>query len=328
MPSQLVHRRYIAMRFHETLRSISPLVKILPVFGFTCGLMGAVSYLCTDMLSLRLFTIANGGIACVFYFLQPKPIWVSIFWNFVFFAINIVQVAMLLAAKGRTFTEKEMDLYRHFSHTMSVQQWGMLLSCGNGFKKAAPGEVILQQGETSTRIVIISSGCVRFIKGDCELNAVGPGTICGEISVITDSPEYGATVKAEGPCEFVEITHDGLKKLDYFDADVKEATSKLLSTALAQKFIHLADAQEELTDQAENRMYADMLRAVVAGGGISDSTRALLKEIRQKHNISDEQHVKAVKEIGRTQDLSFWSDVIEDLGELHRRLLKLFQLQG
>lgn len=279
----------MVMRAHAYLRTFEPLVKVLPVLGFSCGLFGVVSYICTDMMSLRLFSILNGAIAAIFYFLQPVPIWVSIFWNLMFFGINAVQVAILLAKTDRTFTEKEMDLYRHFTQSMTVKQFGTLLSCGATWKTAAAGETIMTEGQEATRILLLAAGEVNVSSEKHEVCEMGPGAVFGEIALMTAATTYATTVVAARPCEYVEFTHEGLAKLDSAEPELKQAMNKLLHTGLAEKFMELVDHQVEATEEAENRMYRDMLRVVSAGYYVSSTQTAMLEEIRKEHGIAREQ---------------------------------------
>ena len=67
-----------------------------------------------------------------------------------------------------------------------------------GERTAAPGEVILRQGETSDRFFVIEAGRVKVVQDGRELREEGPGEFFGEIGLLRDEPR-SATVTAVEP---------------------------------------------------------------------------------------------------------------------------------
>jgi MFS family permease len=67
-----------------------------------------------------------------------------------------------------------------------------------GERTAAPGEVILRQGESSDRFFVIEAGRVKVVQDGRELREEGPGEFFGEIGLLRDEPR-SATVTAVEP---------------------------------------------------------------------------------------------------------------------------------
>ena len=98
-------------------------------FGLT-----ALSFLMRDILLLRLLAIVSGVLGLAYnYFLPEGPLWLVIFWLFVFLLINLVRVVMLfLERRGVSFTEEKRELYQtlfqnfapvEFMKVMRLARW-------------------------------------------------------------------------------------------------------------------------------------------------------------------------------------------------------------
>jgi hypothetical protein len=63
------------------------------------NLLYVVAYFTTDLLRLRLLTMAAALCLCAYFSLQPVPLGNVVAWNLFFFALNAVQVTRLLHAR-------------------------------------------------------------------------------------------------------------------------------------------------------------------------------------------------------------------------------------
>lgn len=283
---------------HATMRSSIPKLDVaLPYLGFISGLVGTFAYLCTDMVSLRLVTIANCSLACCFYFLMEQPVWVSIFWGALYIVINAGQLMLVFMARSRTFTEEEMELYSYHSHAISVRAFGALLAAGATWHSAKAGDVILEEGAPADRIVLIASGQMEQLMTGHEVAELGPGDLTGEISLFTDETDhkYAGSVVAKDACRYVAMSYHALKKAEELDESVKESKTALLSAALAKKLIHSHDADDQ-------SLYADLVKAVALGGHFTPAQTRFMQAQRKKHRISEKEHEAALLSIGLSPD--------------------------
>ena len=55
-----------------------------------------LSYFVKDMLSLRLFTVTAASCLTTYFYSQPEPLMVAVYWNSLFIALNIFWVVRLV----------------------------------------------------------------------------------------------------------------------------------------------------------------------------------------------------------------------------------------
>src|SRR5882672_11240055 len=102
--------------------------------GHLASILTMAAYLLKDILWLRLLTILSCFAGIAFnYFVPATPLWSVIYWNVLFAAINIVQIAIIIRERtGIHFTEEEKELHDtlfknfapfEFMKLMRVGQW-------------------------------------------------------------------------------------------------------------------------------------------------------------------------------------------------------------
>lgn len=80
------------------------------------------------------------------------------------------------------------------------------------YRRVADGTVLLQEGATGDTLLIIASGHVIIKKGDTQLAKLGPGTVMGEMALITGAPR-SATAIAAGEVEVFELARADVEHL-------------------------------------------------------------------------------------------------------------------
>jgi CRP-like cAMP-binding protein len=108
----------------------------------------------------------------------------------------------------------------------------------------AQGDVVLEQGQTGSKVYILKSGSVAVLAGGNEICKFGEaGTVLGEISALLGG-EISATVKAE-----TEATFEVIDNLDTYCADHPGA-GFYLARVLAQRVVNMnvlfADIRSEI----------------------------------------------------------------------------------
>jgi CRP-like cAMP-binding protein len=115
---------------------------------------------------------------------------------------------------------------------------------------AAPGDVLIREGDRRGAIFILIDGVVGVFKGDVRVARIRtPGALFGEMSTLLDQP-YSATVVAETPVT-VKVVADG----DAFLASspvVALHTARILAQRLHDSTTYLADMKAQFGDRSDH----------------------------------------------------------------------------
>jgi hypothetical protein len=68
---------------------------------YIANMLYLASYFMQDILRLRALTITAATCLAGYFYLQPEPHMTVVCWNLFFVALNVVQIARLLAARRR-----------------------------------------------------------------------------------------------------------------------------------------------------------------------------------------------------------------------------------
>jgi cGMP-dependent protein kinase len=113
-----------------------------------------------------------------------------------------------------------------FSH-LEADELSELLRRG-AWASFAPGDVIVQQGETADAFYAISSGQVAVYEDEGLVRTMGPGSYFGEIGLLLDVPRT-ATVTARTPVRAFRLSRDGFDRVvaDSFRKGTLDPTSNM-----------------------------------------------------------------------------------------------------
>jgi hypothetical protein len=145
------------------------------------------SYSVRSVLWLRTLTVV--AICCMmpyYSFKYETPDFYAIGWNSVFLLINLFQIAILILERRPVFLgEEEMHLYRTLFRSLKPREFTALLSMAE-WKKAKPGDILLEQNKPVEALMLISNG-----RGTVELDKryVADVTACqfvGEMGFLTE----------------------------------------------------------------------------------------------------------------------------------------------
>jgi CRP-like cAMP-binding protein len=91
--------------------------------------------------------------------------------------------------------------------TLEASELAELLEHGEWFS-AAPGDMIIEQGDVGDSFYVIGSGQVEVSTGEVLLATQGPGEYFGEIALLMDVPRT-ATVVAKTPARLFRLDREG-----------------------------------------------------------------------------------------------------------------------
>jgi hypothetical protein len=170
-----------------------------------------ISYSVRDVLWLRLFAVLGGILLIPYYYLQPTPLMVSIYWGLGFIALNLFWVVRLMLERLPVKNSEEEQLIYHLTFsTLTPREKLQMLKISKWEDKEA-GEILQKQGAVHERLSVVVSGRGSIQVQDRQVNAVGPGHFVGAITFLTDEIAPDSVVALE-PIRQVSWHKDELKK--------------------------------------------------------------------------------------------------------------------
>jgi CRP/FNR family cyclic AMP-dependent transcriptional regulator len=205
-------------------------------FGYVLGFIGAAlmvaSYLMKSMLPLRLVALA----ACVFFFAYGwyTLAWPSLVLYGLLIPINIKkawQVHKLIKAIERAKTDTPLAewLLPHMHR-----------------RHAKAGEVLWRQGDRATEMVYVETGMIRLVE---HSELLGPGTLLGEIGLLSPDNRRTLTVSCETDCTLHSLSAEGMAQLYYQNPKLGFHVLRLI----VQRLTHDAEKARLAARAAEER---------------------------------------------------------------------------
>jgi hypothetical protein len=208
--------------------------------GHLASILTMAAYLLKDILWLRTLTILSCFAGIAFnYFVPATPLWTIIYWNVLFTAINVVQVAIIIKQRsGVHFTEEEKELHDTLFKNFAPFEFMKLMRVGK-WLEAKQGEVLATETKPIDSIMLIYNGLVGVESKGQEVAKLKDGNFIGEVSFITGGAAT-ATVRALMPTRYVAWPKEAISKLLNRNPSMRFAMQAMLSTDLSKKLMHRA----------------------------------------------------------------------------------------
>ena len=149
----------------------------------------AFSFLVKDILWLRIVSIL-ASLFSVFYnwVIPAEPMWIPIGWNFVFVALNVYHIAVIIYEKRPIKMEpKDKELYETLFKDLSPVEY-LKISKVAEWKTYKSGEKIIRQGTPVTDLILIYNGTVDVAVDGKGVAQLKDGQFVGEMSFLTEKP--------------------------------------------------------------------------------------------------------------------------------------------
>jgi hypothetical protein len=151
------------------------------------NLLYLFSYSVRDILWLRVLTVIGALCLLPYYYLQPEPLMVPIYWNLVFSAINLYWIARLLFERRPVQLDPdEQRLYQLAFRTLTPREAFNLFKLGT-WKSSASGARLVEHGEAVDSLSVLLSGKATIKESGRVVAEVGEGQFVGEIASLTDN---------------------------------------------------------------------------------------------------------------------------------------------
>ena len=207
-------------------------------FCHIASILTAIAYLVKDILWLRILSVLAcfSGIIYNAFALADSPIWAQIFWNGVFAAINIVQIALILRERaGVSFSEEEKELYETMFQSFAPFEFMKLLRVGK-WGEAKKDEVLAIEDRPIDDVKLIYNGLVNVESKGEVVAHLRDGSFIGEISFLRGG-DATATVRTERPTRYLSWSKEDLNKLLNRNPSMRFAMQAVISTDLTKKLV-------------------------------------------------------------------------------------------
>ncbi len=202
------------------------------------SILTAIAYLVKDILWLRLLTVLACICGIVFnYFVPATPLWVVIYWNLLFMAINIVQIGIIFKERNEvSFTEEEKELYETLFKNFAPFEFMKLLRVGD-WLEAKKDQLLAIEEKPLDQVMLIYNGLVNVESAGQTLAQLKDGSFIGEMSFITGGTAT-ATVRAIEPTRYLSWSKADLSQLLNRNPSMRIAMQTVLSADLTKKLMH------------------------------------------------------------------------------------------
>ena len=162
----------------------------------------AFSFLVKDIFWLRIVSILASLFSVFYNYLIPlEPMWLAINWNFIFIAVNLYHIAVILYEKREVKMDaKNQELYDTLFSEMTPVEY-LKISRAAKWEMVKSGERIITQGMPVPDLYLIYNGTVDVAIDGEKVAQLKDGEFVGEMSFLTEKVATASCiVKYEAQC--------------------------------------------------------------------------------------------------------------------------------
>jgi hypothetical protein len=147
----------------------------------------AFSFLVKDIFWLRILSIAASLFSVFYNYVIPiEPMWLAINWNFIFIAVNIYHIAIILYEKREVkMDDKNQELYDTLFSEMTPVEY-LKISRAAKWELVKSGQKIITQGMPVPDLYLIYNGTVDVLVDNEQIAELKDGEFVGEMSFLTE----------------------------------------------------------------------------------------------------------------------------------------------
>lgn len=147
-----------------------------------------VAYLVRDILWLRVVTLGAGLTLLAAFLTQPNPPWAAVAWNLVFFAINLVHVALLVRERRPVpLDAEEATIHQRLFPALRPRALRRFLSLAPVETHPA-GATLIHAGTREAGVVLLLEGAAHVPRPGAAPIALGRLAFAGEMGFLTGRP--------------------------------------------------------------------------------------------------------------------------------------------
>ena len=158
------------------------------VVFFFANTLYVISYMLTSMLWLRVLAIIAAASTFPYFYLQPEPLWLAMFWQSCFLGVNLVNLIILLySMRAVSFDDDEQLAYEIKFSRLKPYEARPIFGAAEQ-RTIAAGKYLLKERMHNETLFLVLEGECRVVRDEAELARLGPGQFIGELSVLSDEP--------------------------------------------------------------------------------------------------------------------------------------------
>ena len=147
----------------------------------------AFSFLVKDVVCLRIVSTAASLFSVFYNYTIPvEPMWLAINWNFVFIAVNLYHIGIILYEKRAVkMDDRNEELYQTLFKEMTPVEY-LKISRAAEWVSLKSGQRIITQGMPVPDLYLIYNGTVDVIVDGDRVTHLKDGEFVGEMSFLTE----------------------------------------------------------------------------------------------------------------------------------------------
>ena len=147
----------------------------------------AFSFLVKDIFWLRIVSIIASLFSVFYNYVIPlEPMWLAINWNFIFIAVNIYHIAIILYEKREVkMDDKNQELYDTLFSEMTPVEY-LKISRAAKWELVKSGQRIITQGMPVPDLYLIYNGTVDVLVDNEQIAQLKDGEFVGEMSFLIE----------------------------------------------------------------------------------------------------------------------------------------------
>ena len=197
----------------------------------------AFSFLVKDIFWLRIVSILASLFSVFYNYLIPlEPMWLAINWNFIFIAVNLYHIAVILYEKREVkMDDKNQELYDTLFKEMTPVEY-LKISRAAKWEMVKAGERIITQGMPVPDLYLIYNGTVDVIVDGEGIAQLKDGEFVGEMSFLTEKVAT-ATCKVKYDAQCLVWKQKEFKELLKRNPSLYFTIQSVLSAQVSDKLV-------------------------------------------------------------------------------------------
>jgi CRP-like cAMP-binding protein len=208
LKQEIIKKRVAIFRLPLGIQPIEVPYTLSNLAGHGSFIFLAVSYLESDVMSLRVYAVSGITLSILFQYYREVPLWIPIRWNALFLLINVTMILLLIkeATDANNIPEEQQHLYMMVFQRAGMKPEDFLRLMATAERKEVPkGEKLVQQGRRHQQLHLIQSGKLSVMRDHNQIGVIEAQQFAGAMSFLTWEGNYEIhnNLKREGEGEFL-----------------------------------------------------------------------------------------------------------------------------
>jgi hypothetical protein len=159
---------------------------VIGIILFHVGsLLFLTSYLCKDILWLRLLTVISLLSLIPFYYLRDDPLWPAMVWGSLYIIVNLAQLwSLYLNRKPVHFSELEEEIYSLVFSSLPRRFFHSMFQLGS-MEQVEKGTLLIKKSQNIDKLYLVIDGEAEVLLPKGDSRTISKGGFIGEQSFIT-----------------------------------------------------------------------------------------------------------------------------------------------